>query len=416
MEENENQNTSRKTRQDLALFKAFLSQKTKSEPEELTPKQLDSHLQEFVLGVRKQDGSNYEPASLRSIIASIERFLKKKNYGYSIINSVEFSGCRDVLKAKQKQLKSSGKGGKPNAARSITEHEMKELYRKNQLGNGTPKAMLNTLWLNNTMHFGMRGGKEHRGLCWGDILLKKDETGELEYLEYTERQTKTRTGENPRDVRPVKPRMYESQNKERCPVKLYKEFALKRPEECNTADSPFYIAVNNVKERTTKQAWFKKTPVGINKLYSLMKTMVNNAELPKKDNLTNHSARKTMLQKLNDNGIPPNQIMQISGHKNIQSINNYSSLNSSQLQQISTIISSETQTKELCVEKKSQLVVSSNIGDISPLSTESCNAPSIFSNATISGSNIEININNAQPAVTAKRKRYVIESSDSSQE
>lgn len=70
--------------------------------------------------------------------------------------------------------------------------------------------------------------------------------------------------------------------------------------------------------------------------------MAINAELSNNENLTNHSARKTMLQKLNDNNIPPNQIMQISGHKNIQSINNYSSLNSRQLQEISTIMSNDS--------------------------------------------------------------------------
>jgi hypothetical protein len=34
-----------------------------------------------------------------------------------------------------------------------------------------------------------------------------------------------------------------------------------------------------------------------------------------------------MIQKLSDEGVPVNQIMQISGHKNINSINNYSKLN-----------------------------------------------------------------------------------------
>ena len=95
--------------------------------------------------------------------------------------------------------------------------------------------MFNTLWFNNTTHFGMRGGKEHGDLCWGDIQLKEDiSDGEaIRYLENTEGQTKTRTGENPRDIRPVTPRMYENENKERCPVQLHKAFAQRRPEDCN---------------------------------------------------------------------------------------------------------------------------------------------------------------------------------------
>ena len=73
--------------------------------------------------------------------------------------------------------------------------------------------------------------------------------------------TKTRTGENPRGIRPVKPRMYENENKERCPVQLNKAFAQRRPEDCNNADCLFYLAVNNVKERNETQAWFKRKPL-----------------------------------------------------------------------------------------------------------------------------------------------------------
>ncbi|XP_069109840.1 uncharacterized protein [Argopecten irradians] len=81
--------------------------------------------------------------------------------------------------------------------------------------------------------------------------------------------------------------------------------------------------------------WFKCQPVGVNKLGRFMTTMAENAGLTSKTGgngkrLTNHSARKYLVQKLNDNGLPPNQIMQISGHKNIQSINNYSTINSNQ--------------------------------------------------------------------------------------
>ena len=43
-------------------------------------------------------------------------------------------------------------------------------------------------------------------------------------------------------------------------------------------------------------------------------------------NLTNHSGKKRMIQKLNDQGVPPTHIMQISEHKNIQSLKNYSIL------------------------------------------------------------------------------------------
>ena len=51
---------------------------------------------------------------------------------------------------------------------------------------------------------------------------------------------------------------------------------------------------------------------------------------------------KTSVQKLQDSGVPPNQITQITGHKNFQSVNNYSSLREKQMESSSPILSSRT--------------------------------------------------------------------------
>lgn len=52
--------------------------------------------------------------------------------------------------------------------------------------------LLNSVWLCFTMHFGMRGVTPHLNMMWGDVELKEGQGGE--YLEFTERTTKTRTG------------------------------------------------------------------------------------------------------------------------------------------------------------------------------------------------------------------------------
>ena len=54
--------------------------------------------------------------------------------------------------------------------------------------------------------------------------------------------------------------------------------------------------------------------------------------------------RKTLVQKLQHSGVPPNQIIQITGHKNLQSVHNYSSLREKQMESISRILSSTTIT------------------------------------------------------------------------
>ena len=55
--------------------------------------------------------------------------------------------------------------------------------------------------------------------------------------------------------------------------------------------------------------------------------------------ITNQSARKTLVQKLRDSDVPPTEIVQITGHENLQSINNYSSLGEKQQMAISTLLS-----------------------------------------------------------------------------
>ena len=59
---------------------------------------------------------------------------------------------------------------------------------------------------------------------------------------------------------------------------------------------------------------------------------------------TNHSGRKTLVQKLRDNDVPPNQMVQVTGHKNLQSVNYYSSLRERQMENISKILSSSSST------------------------------------------------------------------------
>ena len=67
--------------------------------EEIPPKELNAYISEFIITVRKKDNNeDYEPSSLRSLMAGFERYLKKKNYGFSIIKKdAEFEQARKTL-------------------------------------------------------------------------------------------------------------------------------------------------------------------------------------------------------------------------------------------------------------------------------------------------------------------------------
>ena len=106
-------------------------------------------------------------------------------------------------------------------------------------------------------------------------------------------------------------------------------------------DTPFYLTVNHVKSSIQGQqndcTWFKAKAMVVNKLNSILKDMCDTGGIPPK---TNHTRRKTLMQKLQDIDVPPNQIIQITGHKNLQSINNYSSLRERQMENVPNILSS----------------------------------------------------------------------------
>jgi len=172
-------------------------------------------------------------------------------------------------------------------------------------------------------------------------------------------------------------------------------------------DSPFYLAINYTRLANSSKPWFEAAPVGSNKLNSLMKTMAEKAGL-NAENLTNHSARKRMIQKLNDHEVPPTHIMQISGHKNVQSLNNYSSLSEKQQRDISNIMSASTSASGSLAIQETQEVSLSTGNQQSPQ-----RAISLFQGANIQRGTFNISINGVSRHFSlhsAKRHHYMIES------
>ena len=106
----------------------------KREIENITPVELQAIIKKFVLAVRIKNGDEYEPSSIRAFLQSIDRYLRKNNYGFSVLNDKEFHELQDILKKKQKQLKSIGKGNRPNAADPLSDEDIATFYSCGVLG------------------------------------------------------------------------------------------------------------------------------------------------------------------------------------------------------------------------------------------------------------------------------------------
>lgn len=81
-------------------------------PEVIPPNELDTLISTFLLSVKKKDGTEYEPTTIRAYMSSLDRYLKGNNYPVAMMTDLQFTKCRTVLKTKQKQLKGmpNGKG------------------------------------------------------------------------------------------------------------------------------------------------------------------------------------------------------------------------------------------------------------------------------------------------------------------
>ena len=146
------------------------------------------------------------------------------------------------------------------------------------------------------------------------------------YLQLNEWQAEARTGVNLSDVHGFITKIYVSEG-ERDPIKTYEMYSVKRPINISNADDPFYLAPRTIPLEDSKtNIWFLRQKVSERKLFSLMKQMKESDKLDIIKRLTSHSARKYLLQKLRQNNVEGTDIMQISGHKNVASINNYTDM------------------------------------------------------------------------------------------
>jgi integrase len=280
---------------------------------------MDIYVGSFLMSLTKKNGDMYEPDTLTSFHRSINRKLEEIDYGYDIVKAPEFKTSRDVLAAKRRELKQRGKGNRPNKAEPLTENEEEQLWTSGTMGLHSPESLFNMVWYLNTKLLGFRGSHESKQLKWGDIQLQTSEHSESEYLEFTERETKTRTG-NSAHTRTFTPKIYPSENPDRCPVAAYKKFAASRPTNMKHPESPYYLAIN-YKPAGDNNLWFKKQAMGVERLQKSMSRMAEAAGLD--GHYTNHSVRKTMCTQLLHAGIAPTNIIQLTGHKNVQSLNNY---------------------------------------------------------------------------------------------
>ena len=168
-------NTKKKTAQCVSRFKTFLrdNHDITVEPEHIDGTRLDTLIGEWLLQLRKKNGSEYEPDTLLSFHRGLDRHLRDKGYEHSILFDKMFDTSRSVLQARRKQLKSQGLGNKPNWAEALSDENIEMLWSQGIMGTHNASALLHMLWFLNTELLGLRGSHESRQMLWGDLEEKE---------------------------------------------------------------------------------------------------------------------------------------------------------------------------------------------------------------------------------------------------
>ena len=378
----------------------------------LTKSELNDILERFFADAERIDGKHYEPTSLCSMQAGIQRYLKEMGSDISILNKNDtaFQGCRDVLEGKAKYLREElGMGKKPNRSHSLTADEERILWESGQLGLANARSLTNTVWFLLTQHFGLRGRQEHHKMNVEDFTFKLDDNGER-YVTFAEGITKTRGGGLRKKERLVIPKMFETVD-DRCPVMIFDFFLSKRPA-CYRTSGPIYLAII---DNPKTDVWFKKTRLGVNSIDNIMRDMVKKAALPTEKKLTNHSARKTVVKKLRKSGASRSEIIEVTGHSNERGLDPYDSGDEAQQRQLSHAIdrpsSSKTYTTDTLAKKNFELLTREDYEKLTVESKKHINYNFYNCNVSFVGQQEEQKLSKR-----VCRKRVIYTSSDSSQD
>ena len=148
--EQESKATLHKTQQDVKLLQTFLGTRNElRKVEDIPALELSEYISKFNILIRTKDEKDYEPSSLRSLLASFEWHLKKNSYSASLMNDLLF---KKQEKSSYPNRKSKEKRKRKQAKRfeSLNLWWIEYTLRVYSLYDSTkkawnPEALLNTL-------------------------------------------------------------------------------------------------------------------------------------------------------------------------------------------------------------------------------------------------------------------------------
>ncbi|RXM93690.1 hypothetical protein EOD39_18813 [Acipenser ruthenus] len=242
--------------------------------EEIQPKteapseELDSHLAAFFGAVRRPNGADFSANSLVFFHRGVERYLRSEGYGLSLTKSPEFSGSREALRSRFRELWRREKERETTAIEGLGFEEEEELRLKGVLSRLSPEGLLTLVLLNNTRAFGRAHLTQSWPVSWGEFRLVREAgvgdggEGVTEYLEW-------------RDFRGSEPhlRLYSTpENPERCPLQDFKEYVRRRSGGYLSPQDPLYVSCKPLNS-AWEDTWYCRKALPKSKMEKMVKVL-----------------------------------------------------------------------------------------------------------------------------------------------
>ena len=155
--------------------------------------EMNDILGHFYAELRKEDGTDYEPDSLRVMLASLDRHFIDSGFSFSILRDEPFKNSRKILNGKAIELRERGMGKRKDRADPLTQEDEEALWENGALGGDNPWTLNHTMWFLLSQQFGTRGNHEHIKIMIEDLKwVRVPHTNQVRYVEWTEGLTKTR--------------------------------------------------------------------------------------------------------------------------------------------------------------------------------------------------------------------------------
>ena len=304
---------------------------------EMTDMELDQVLRRFYAEARAKDGELYSRSSLLAIRNAIERFLNNPphNRAIKIAKGEAFQLSNKMLNSKIKVQKKDGKENIKHKP-AIPPGDLRKLSASGVIHGGTPLGLLRNVWFNTSLYWCRRGREGQRELRADSFVFEVDE----DCRPYARMNVDEVTKNHPGGIVDVQSsekfgRMYQTSSDPNLDgLSCLKKYISKRNASCEA----FFQYPKRKGAEVSDVVWYENRPLGVNKLQSMMRDISKAAALSQI--YTNHSVRATAITLWSDAQISSRHIMNISGHRNEESIKHYNTRpSSSQLRQCSDVLS-----------------------------------------------------------------------------